>query len=212
MKLCSLVPIVSSPPQHIGLPVTDRCNLSCKMCRRKLYLEKGILDKKDLSLSLIEIVIEKIKNKVKFFNISAGYGEPLLHKNVVEIIKKIKESGLKVILFTNGTLLNKEMARKLLMNGLDIIIFSFEGYDPKEYERVRVGAKYWKVLENIKYFIEFKKSFDFPTKTIITSTITKDNYFQKISSLIEMSGELSVDKLEVRDTFFHNPSVNKKKE
>jgi MoaA/NifB/PqqE/SkfB family radical SAM enzyme len=182
------------------------------MCRRNFYLKKGIINKKDVSLSLIEVIIEKVKNKIKFFNISAGYGEPLLHKEIIQIIKKIKEGGLKVILFTNATLLTKEMSKKLLMSEIDIIIFSFEGYDSREYESIRRGANYRKVLKNIKQFIELKKKFNFPTKTILASTITKDNYFQKINSLIDLSKSLSVDKLEIRDTFFLNPFINRKKE
>jgi len=211
MRLFNLASIVSYPPQHIGFPVTDRCNLSCRMCRRNFYLKKGLLDKKDISLSLIEIIIEKVKNKVEFFNISAGYGEPLLHKSVLQIIKKLKENGLKVILFTNGTLLTEEISKKLLMNRIDIIIFSFEGYSIKEYESIRVGAKYRDVFKNIKYFTELKKKYHFPTKTILTSTITKDNYFQKINSLINLSKELSINKLEVRDTFFPDPFINRQK-
>jgi MoaA/NifB/PqqE/SkfB family radical SAM enzyme len=181
------------------------------MCRRNIYLRKGILNKKDVPLSLIEVAIEKVKNKIEFFNISAGYGEPLLHKDILQIIKKIKDSDLKVILFTNGTLLTEELSKKLLMSEVDIIIFSFEGYNQEEYESIRVGASYEKVLKNIKQLIVLKKKLGFPTKTILTSTITKDNYFQKINSLIELSKNLLVDKLEVRDTFFFNPFANKQK-
>jgi len=202
MKKYSLPVFVPYYPIQVGLSITDKCNLSCKMCERKIYLERGILDTNDISLTSIKKIVEKIKNRVEFVNISAGYGEPLLHKDIVQIIRELKKNNLKVILFTNATLLTKELSKKILTAGLDLILFSFEGYNKKEYENLRMGAKYQKVFKNIQYFINFKKVSKIPTKTMLTATITKGGYFQKINSLIELTKILSVDKLEVRDTFF----------
>lgn len=195
--------IVKYYPIQIGLSITDRCNLHCKMCEREYYLKKNILDTtNDISLSSIKQIIKKIKGKVEFVNISAGYGEPLLHKDIVQIIQELKNNNLKVILFTNATLLTKELSKKIAATGLDLILFSFEGYTKKEYENLRVGANYKRVFENIQYFIKFKKAIKSPTKTTLTATVTKERYFQKINSLLELTKILSVDKLEIHDTFF----------
>ncbi len=201
--------IIQRYPIQIGLSITDKCNLFCKMCEREFYLKRGILDTvDDISLSSIKQIIKKIKDKVEFVNISAGYGEPLLHKDIVQIIRELKNNNLKVILFTNATLLTKEISKKILVTGLDLALFSFEGYSEKEYENLRSGANYKRVFENIQYFIKLKKVSKIPTKTILTATVTKEGYFQKINSLIELAKILSVDKLEVHDTFFYK-SYNK---
>ena len=42
-----LTTIVQSYPVQIGISITDRCNLFCKMCERNYYIEKGILDIKN---------------------------------------------------------------------------------------------------------------------------------------------------------------------
>jgi radical SAM protein with 4Fe4S-binding SPASM domain len=172
------------------------------MCERDFYIKRGALDlTNDVSLNSIKDVIKKIKNKVEFINISAGYGEPLLHKNIIQIIREFKNNNLKVILFTNATLLTKPLSKKLITSGLDLILFSFEGYSPTEYENLRIGANYKKVFENIQNFIKLKGKKKLP-KTILTATISKEKYFQKISSLINLAKTLSVDKLEIHDTFF----------
>jgi radical SAM protein with 4Fe4S-binding SPASM domain len=62
-------------------------------------------------------------------------GEPLLHGDIIDVVRLIKDGGLRVNLITNGTLLARN-ARGLVEAGLDEIIFSLDG--PSEiHDRVR---------------------------------------------------------------------------
>ena len=89
-------------------------------------------------------------------------GEPLLHPEICEIIKFAKTQGiLDVIINTNATQLNTEMAEKLLDSGIDYVIFSFDGGTKETYEKNRVSRfeinTFEKVCENIKNFCKLKE-------------------------------------------------------
>lgn len=63
---------------------------------------------------------------------------------------------------TNATLLDEQRAKNLIEAGLDKIICSVDGYTKEVYERLRVGAKFETVLNNIKYLQFLKKKMRSP--------------------------------------------------
>jgi radical SAM protein with 4Fe4S-binding SPASM domain len=77
-------------------------------------------------------------------------GEPLLHPQVVQMVRYAKERGLLDIYFnTNGMLLTEKLALKLMDSGLDRISISVEGTDPVAFERNRRGARFERILHNV---------------------------------------------------------------
>lgn len=91
--------------------VTERCNMKCKMCD---YWRKAAGEEMDYNDILL--ISEKLKKlDVKILSITGG--EPLLRKDIINIIKLFSKDFF-VVLNTNGTLINKEMAEKLKSSGL----------------------------------------------------------------------------------------------
>lgn len=74
------------------------CNLRCKYCDTSYALK--ITDGNKMS---IEEIMEEVK-KIGFRNITLTGGEPLIHKDVKELILKLKEEGFKVNIETNGSI------------------------------------------------------------------------------------------------------------
>ena len=131
-------------PKRVTVELTNKCNLSCKMCPRKFlkneigfmefYLFKKIIDE----VSLININTPL----VPFFR-----GESLLHPNFLNMIKYAKDKGIKPIqLATNATLLSSNISEELIKMKLDFISFSLHLKNEKE-----------DVIDNIKNFIKIKK-------------------------------------------------------
>ena len=94
----------------LDIAVTGLCNLQCIYC----YADaSGNRDDKELGLSEIYHAIDQAKGLgVKTLNITGG--EPLLHESYFDIAAYAYENGLSVLLFTNGTLIDEEVARKLM--------------------------------------------------------------------------------------------------
>jgi hypothetical protein len=110
----------------------------------------------DLYVRLIE---EGAKNGLKSVKLNF-LGEPLLCARLPEMVALAAKAGLWVMLNTNAVALTESLGRKLLLAGLTDVFFSFDSPYPKEYEAIRVGAKYDKVLGNIASFMEAKEALD----------------------------------------------------
>jgi radical SAM protein with 4Fe4S-binding SPASM domain len=77
-------------------------------------------------------------------------GEPLLHKQIVNMIRYAKKKGvLDVLMNSNGLLINKELIFDLAEAGLDWIIFSVDGATPETYNKIRQGGDFEKLVKNI---------------------------------------------------------------
>ena len=103
--------------------ITEKCDLYCAHCHRKPSLydqEESLSNEKCLS------IIEDIAKMNPRILLLAG-GEPLLRKNVFDIIDKCKSSGVKVGLLTNGTLINKAMAQIIKDHDVNYVGISIDG-------------------------------------------------------------------------------------
>ena len=131
---------------------TNQCNLKCRTCIRNFWNEP--MGK--MSKSVFKRIIEGIKAfsslpEVVFFG---GFGEPLFHPDIVDMITQVKKLGISVELITNGMLLTKDMSRALINAGLDRLWVSLDGATPESYADIRLGAALPLVLENLAYFYE----------------------------------------------------------
>jgi len=165
---------------NIRISLTQRCNLDCFYCHREG--EKKVCDE-ILSHDDIEAILETSHelgmSKVKFSG-----GEPLLHPQIIKIVKIADNYMEDVSMTTNGILLN-EMSSDLKEAGLDRVNVSLDTLDPNVYQKVTRGHKLEEAKEGIKKAVEVGLH---PVKinTLLMKGINED----KIEDLIEFSGEV----------------------
>jgi len=94
------------------LEVTKACNLSCEGC----YRENHPKDHKPLDQ--IERDLAVFKKYRKTDGVSIAGGDPLIHPQIVEIVRLVAQQGLKPILNTNGMALSKELLLALKKAGV----------------------------------------------------------------------------------------------
>lgn len=140
------------PPRFVYVEPTNACVLNCRMCMRgKTKIRKlGFMD-----LCLYRKIIDDISPEVRSIALHKQ-GEPLLHPNLIDMINYAKNQGMKVGFNTNAVLLDEEKSKKLLETDLDWIYFSFDGPNKNIYEKLRKGADYERVKQNILRFIELR--------------------------------------------------------
>jgi MoaA/NifB/PqqE/SkfB family radical SAM enzyme len=80
-----------------------------------------------------------------------------MYPHITQMVAIAASRGLWVMLNTNAVLLSQKMSEELLEAGLTDIFFSFDSPYQEAYESVRLGAKYFKVIDNIKNFMEIKE-------------------------------------------------------
>ncbi len=88
------------------LEVTDDCNLACEGCYRP-----HIKNHKSLEQIAEELAVFKSRRKSDCMSLAGG--DPLVHPQIVEIVKMVKDGGWKPIINTNGLALGRKLLKKL---------------------------------------------------------------------------------------------------
>ncbi len=94
------------------LEPTPTCNLYCQGCYRK--------NEKDSQkpLDIIRDALDIFKKFRRADGVSIAGGDPLTHPEIVEIVRMVKNDGLKPIINTNGKELTKELLEELKKAGV----------------------------------------------------------------------------------------------
>lgn len=136
---------------------TNVCNLNCLMCPNSEMTDKGFM-----SFGLFRQITDQIKASAKTILLYFT-GEPLLHKKIIEMIKLCKkETKANVIVSTNATVLDSGLSQELIGSGLDTLVVSIDGNSKETYKKIKQGAKFENVCNNILNFIDIKKNKDNP--------------------------------------------------
>ena len=146
--------IVERVPTHIDIESTSVCNLRCVTCFQAYEkIPRGYMEM-DLFKKIIDEGTEKGLCSIKL-----NYrGEPMLHPKIVDMVRYAKEKGLVEVMFnSNCVFLTEKMANDLIDAGLDQLICSVDGHTKETYEKIRIGAKFDQVIENIKNLQRIKK-------------------------------------------------------
>jgi MoaA/NifB/PqqE/SkfB family radical SAM enzyme len=154
-------------PEKIHVFATDECNLKCAYCFREKY---GVVDEKNL-LKIAEILAGSNVRHVVI-----GGGEPLLVKNLEDVLKILKREDIFVELHTNCTLLNHKKLEGL--QGLvDRIGIPIDTLDEKVQYMLRGYDHYVKLVKNVAKDAQ-KLGFE-----IVFHTVAFDPTEQKIPQL-----------------------------
>ncbi len=140
--------VVRKPPLAVRISVTDRCQLRCVYCMP----EEGIQcrAKEDIiSFENIIKIIEHLQAAFYLEKVRLTGGEPLLRKNIVELIRMLKQQQIPdIALTTNGQLL-KDMAEDLYNAGLQRINISLDTIDAEHYYQLTRGGDVSNVIAGI---------------------------------------------------------------
>ncbi|MDI6889270.1 MAG: radical SAM protein [Methanocellales archaeon] len=152
--------------------INSKCNLHCKFCP---YWKE---DKGEMSKEEVFALLEEAKSLgIMLYN--AWTTEPLLRKDLPEILKHAHHLGMMTSLVTNGVLLKKRVGE---LSNLDFLSVSVDGI--KVHEELR-GVKLDKVLDGIK------EARDGGITAVINCVISGKN-LDEIEELIHLAQELGV--------------------
>ncbi|GHV96308.1 radical SAM protein [Spirochaetia bacterium] len=134
-------------PVCIDVELTNTCNLHCLFCPTGTGVStraKGFMTEE-----MFQTIMKNLNGHKVGLRFSR-WGEPTLHKNIVNFFRIAKSNGHLIHLNTNGQLLNEERITELLKTGLDSIKFSFQGVNEKTYQEMRQDSSFDKLLKNIQ--------------------------------------------------------------
>lgn len=171
----------------LQIELTTRCPLRCRMCVREGARDWQVGDMKFNDFKKLITYFKDVERVVL-----EGWGESLLHKNIIEIIRLVKAEGPEVGFVTSGMSLKKDIISELITAGVDFIGFSMSGSTPETHDSIRVNSDFQNLLSNIRALNEFKavKKLKRP-KLHIVYLMLKDNIFE-IPELIKLAKNIGI--------------------
>ncbi len=175
--------------QIIAINLTRRCNLACSHC----YLDADGLTSvphDELDSTEIKHLLDEITLHHEQAMVVLTGGEPLLRKDLEDICAHGRESGLMMVIGSNGSLLSERRVKSLKQAGVMGIGISVDSLDAQLHDRFRGQPGSWnKTMAGIEYCRKHALGFQ------IHFSITDDNYHEisDIVSFAELSGARTVN-------------------
>lgn len=182
------------PPLVWELNPSGICNLKCHFC---LYPDGKSLMPKEQFFNLVDQA--KI-NGAKAI-IVAGDGEPLVHPKIEELLYYVRDSGLDLYLFTNGTLIGSRVSIDCIVDCCTMIIWGIYGADSASYKSVTQNDMFEKVTQNVRNVIAKRalKGSSPQTPVIIAGWVGVAENVSDARKMAELGSELGVDWVYLRN-------------
>ncbi|MEE9120144.1 MAG: radical SAM protein [Syntrophobacteria bacterium] len=132
-------------PKCLYVETTNRCNLRCRTC---IIYRGGWEPERDISLEELIMISEQLPDLERA--VLHGIGEPLLNRDLTEMIRHLKNKNVTVLFNTNGILLNKQQQEKLIGSQVDEIRISLDAASSNGYKAVRDSDKFDLIVNNIR--------------------------------------------------------------
>lgn len=178
-------------PNLMSFAVTDECNADCEHCSFFDKVDK--IKGKTLTLSQSQKLIKDAQELgVSVINFTGG--EPLMRKDLPEIISAVNKDLSTTLLFTNGWFLS-ERAEDLKKAGLDSVLVSIDSADPEKHNAFRgTEGLFAKAMEGINSALSAGLSTGICC--CMTPEALKEGEFKKIIELGK--------KIEVHEVLFYD--------
>ncbi len=180
-------------PSSVVIETTNACNIRCALCpipssRRK----KGLMKLKDF-----KIIVDKLPETVKRVNMNWA-GEPLLNKNIFEMVKILSGRGVFTHISTNGMLLHNFDYDEILNSGLGSIAICIDGATKKVHEKIRRGSDFDRIVASANELTAAKKDRGSEGPKIIQQTLVWKESSKQKEKLIDLGKRLGVDEIQFR--------------
>jgi MoaA/NifB/PqqE/SkfB family radical SAM enzyme len=191
-------PVINYLPRVVFIEVTNRCNLLCETCPRTFFQREPLK-----SLSLEEFIQIAGQFPAMERALLHGIGEPLLNRELPQIIQYLKGRNVEVLFNSNGTLLTPERQKSLVESGLDSYRCSIDSTRPETYARIRGADMLDKLIKGLGGLVEMKKRLEASKPEIsIWYVATQDN-LRELPEMIQLAADLGVPEVYLqRMTYF----------
>lgn len=167
-------------PTFCCIGISTICNLKCKMCF--FWKSKYVSTRQELTLEewqrFINLLTDLSDNTLE---IDFSGGEPLLDLRNLSLVSFCSKKGVYTSIPTNGSMIDKEMARKIADSGLSVITISLDGINKNTHDFLRgTEGCYDRIMQGIGYLDKYC-----PSLTIGIQTIISGNNLDEIIKLAE---------------------------
>ncbi|MCW4006586.1 MAG: radical SAM protein [Candidatus Bathyarchaeota archaeon] len=170
-------------PLILSWNVTRECNMKCSHCYINASPEKPA---DELDTQQAKDLIDQITQVSRPMLILSG-GEPLLRKDIYEIIRYGTQKGLRMGMGSNGSLITPQVAKQLKDAGIKTVSISLDSSVPEKHDEFRgVEGAWQKAVDAIKALREND------VLVQVNTTLTMQNY-DEIDDILSLAESLGVE-------------------
>lgn len=179
-------------PRFVQIEPVGECNLRCQMCPIQ-FREDGrphgppaFMDYEVFKRLLDDFGdIDELHLQ--------GLGEPFMHPRFFDMVIAAKARGIRqVSTNSNMTLLTVARAERCVTSGLDTLHVSLDGASALVYEKIRVRARFSKVLRNLQRLCDAKARLKSHTPGIRIVLVAMRQNLHEIAEVVELAAEFGV--------------------
>ncbi len=182
---------MSAHPPFIEIEMTNRCNLACIQCLRSVGLKPYKLG--DMEFENYRKILAQFPFAMSIC--LNGFGEPMMYKRFFEVVAYTKKERpwAKIVIYSNGMLIDEDKAHRLMDCGLTELNISLDAARPETYDRVRRGGKLDVVHDNIRRLVRFKKETGARFPLIGVNFVMVNDNEGELVECVEQAKDLGVD-------------------
>jgi radical SAM protein with 4Fe4S-binding SPASM domain len=168
-------------PYYVDFLVTSKCNLKCSFCSA-VASDKKIDD--ELSIIEIENIFKELDD-LEVMRVSIEGGEPFLRKDILDIMEIADQHDFEYYINTNGTLIDKKLAKKISQTNVSKLCISIDGPNKHIHDKSRgVKDSFLKTTKAISYL----KNENVNVDAIITISNINKNYIIETLKFLKSIG------------------------
>lgn len=194
-------------PIYVEISPSRGCNQRCIFCaldylkHKPLYLDAQVLKK------FLNSISKRGTKSVMF----AGEGEPLLHKNISELITFARSAGLDTAVTTNGALLSKGLLTQIIP-ALSWLRISLNAGKATTYAAIHRAAPedFRRVIRNIETAVKLKRDKRYSCTLGVQFLLLNENY-KEAALLAGILSRMGADYLIIKPYSQHPRSFNRLK-
>ncbi|HLG16594.1 MAG TPA: radical SAM protein [Blastocatellia bacterium] len=193
----SLGPVVSNPPVCLYLETTNRCNLFCQHCPRTFA---SVERPADLSFEQLKTIVDQVPNLKQA--VLHGIGEPLINKELPQMIRFLKDRGVYVLFNSNGTMLYPHIQQSLIDSGLDEFRISLDAADAETFAKVRGLPRFDLIVNNSREFVALKKKLGVDRPRISLWLVGLKETIGQLEAFVRLAADMQIEEVYLQRLVF----------
>src|SRR5262245_19069535 len=189
--------------QFVILETTQRCDLRCIHCAVSEEnftrgTETNTYAWEDLPIEAFYKVLPILRAHKPWVHLS-GHGETFLHPKFWEMLGATIEAGCKVRFQTNGTILTRQSAERIVQLGVELIVVSLDAASPELFNRIRRRARLDRILSHLEFIRDAKKKIGSERPRLQVEFVAMRQNIHELPDVVALAGEYGADTVGVAE-------------
>lgn len=185
-------------PRSLYIEATNRCDSECQTCIRTF---NTLEPPRDITLDDVERLVTQFPVLERV--VLHGIGEPLLNKQIFDIVAYLKKRGTTVLFNSDAISLTQKRAEQLIDSGLDEYRVSMDAASRETYRNIRGVDQFERVVRNVGALVTLQRRRGCSTPRVSMWFTTLKANLDELPAFIRLAADLGVPEVNAQRLVFN---------